>query len=105
LILLESIDPSRNRRRAYSIRIEPSSPTKGYCVRTSWGRAPRRSHARKKTFPQWSEALTYVAALLAVRKRHGYALVVKTDAFPHLDILDEFPTAKPDGQLWLFPCH
>ncbi len=98
-VVLANVIPETNRRRGYAISIDVHCrDTQEISVTSSWGRLPNRSRALTRTFQRTEDAWKYVSKILARRRRHGYAVVEKSIAFPVS--LADLPIAQ--RQLLLF---
>ena len=98
-VVLANVVPEQNRRRGYAVSIDVyCRDTHGVSVTSSWGRLPNRSRALTRTFQRTEDAWKYVSKILARRRRHGYAVVEKSIAFPVS--LADLPIAQ--RQLLLF---
>jgi len=98
-VVLANVVPEKNRRRGYAVSINVCCRnTHGVSVTSSWGRLPNRSRALTRTFQRTEDAWKYVSKILARRRRHGYAVVEKSIAFPVS--LADLPVAQ--RQLLLF---
>lgn len=73
-IRLESVDPAANRFRAYRLSLEPDlfAPC---ALRVSWGRIGRPGRERIVASGEPEAVLAAALRLLALRRRHGYAVV------------------------------
>lgn len=74
MLRLRSIDPDRNRWRAYEIDLQPTLFGEVSLV-TRWGRIGTRGQTNVYHFPTHAEALRKVRDLIRRRRRHGYELV------------------------------
>jgi 8-oxo-dGTP diphosphatase len=102
---LRSIDHTANRMRGYSVTIESDlAAINPFRVHLSWGRLPYQSRNCVDEFKNRDSALEHVKAVLTTRKRHGYVLVRKSDNFPDLPVLTNFPAESNDPQGRLFQC-
>lgn len=74
MLRLRSIDPDRNRWRAYEIDLQTTLFGE-VSVTTRWGRIGTGGQERIYHFATQSEALHKVRRLIRRRRQHGYELV------------------------------
>ncbi len=90
-VLLNSIDPARNRNRAYAITLINSASNQDvYIVRQSWGRGDPYKNAKKTYFQDIEQVEKYIGSLLTRRKRNGYSVAMRTQLFPPVPPLAVF---------------
>ena len=74
MILLRSVDPTKNRYRQYAIEVQPTL-FGGHGVTARWSRiGVRRGQTRTYYFPTASEATKKALHLVELRRRHGYTI-------------------------------
>ncbi|MBK8506134.1 MAG: WGR domain-containing protein [Saprospiraceae bacterium] len=102
-IILKSIDPSRNRNRAYAITITCSANNENiYILRQSWGRGDHHKNEKVTYFQEMDEVLAYAATLLLRRKQHGYQVVSLSEKFPERCIPRDIKYGRYSLQLSIF---
>ena len=90
-LVLQSIDPTVNRFRGYSISITTiQTQDTIYIVRTAWGRISNLYQSHTRLFSNTEEATQYIYKNLLTRKRHGYSLLEKSNDFPSIELLHDF---------------
>ena len=93
-IYLNSIDPTRNRYRAYAVTIASAgSCENAYLVRQSWGRGDYFKNQKTTYFELLEEAHAYTLLLLRRRARHGYRVTLMSECFP-MQLLPEGMTIR-----------
>lgn len=102
-ITLSSIDPSKNRNRAYAVTITCSPGNESiYIVRQSWGREDSHRNEKLTYFEDITEVYTYARGLLMRRKNHGYEVVSISERFPEASIPHDLKFLSASRQLSLF---
>jgi 8-oxo-dGTP pyrophosphatase MutT (NUDIX family)/predicted DNA-binding WGR domain protein len=100
-LTLNSITLEKNRKRTYNIlieaRINNSSPFRIQC---QWGRLGEKNYRQTLIveFDDRDKALYYINNKLKDRKQHNYKIVEKSDNFPNLTALLDFPIDKKNKQ-------
>ncbi len=75
MILLRSVDPTKNRYRQYAIEVRPTL-FGGHGVTARWSRiGARRGQTQTYYFPTAGEATKEVLRLVELRQRHGYHII------------------------------
>lgn len=80
MLILESIDPRKNRYREYSIDVQPGL-FETWTVFTHWGRKGTQGQQKEYLFDSFREAKKETRRLLNLRHRHGYQLVSTSPFF------------------------
>lgn len=70
---LTSIDPEQNRRRFYSITMQPA--LFGFSLTKHWGRIGTKGKKLTSTFDSMDRTNEEIKRLLQVREKHGYVRV------------------------------
>ncbi len=74
MIILRSVDPTKNRYRQYAIEVQPTL-FGGYGVTARWKRiGARRGQTRTYYFPTAGEAIKEALHLVELRRRRGYTI-------------------------------
>lgn len=69
---LERIDPSRNMKRWYALRLEPSLFPGDWVVARSWGRIGHAGRLRLDLYGDVLQASTALDRLARAKRRRGY---------------------------------
>lgn len=69
---LERIDPSRNMKRWYALRLEPSLFPGDWIVARSWGRIGRPGRLRLDLYADAGQAWSALDSLARAKRRRGY---------------------------------
>ena len=89
-ILLQSINPYKNRFRVYRVYIQEIETKKKKIHIITWGRLKKFSYKKHYQFEEEKELKTFLQALLKKRKRHQYGLVEFSEKFPDIAAVKEF---------------
>ena len=75
MIILRSVDPTKNRYRQYVIEVQPTL-FGGHGVTTRWKRiGARRGQTRTYYFSTARDAVKKALHLVELRRRHGYHVI------------------------------
>ena len=91
-LILQSIDKSVNRYRAYGISVSQIDETY-YMVKTTWGRISNVRQSNTRLFDTADSMRQYISQILHLRKNHGYALVEQSESFPNMNPLSKINPA------------
>lgn len=91
-LILQSIDKSVNRYRAYGISVSQVNDTY-YMVKTTWGRISNVRQSNTRLFDTADSMKQYISQILQLRKNHGYALVEQSERFPKVKSLSKLGSA------------
>ena len=92
-LVLQSIDPTLNRFRGYSITIntfQTQTQDTIYTVRTAWGRVSNLYQSNTRLFLSLKDVQQYIHTNLLTRKRHGYSIVEQSIGFPNVPPIETF---------------
>ena len=103
-ITLKDIQPAQNRYRVYTIVVDLVRATEEYQVTLSWGKIYATKQRKVYTCPDRDALDKFITKVLAIRLKHGYALVELHEQTPSYPILQEFEQGEslyPPSQLSL----